>query len=89
MLEDPTLRKMKVLLTSSSRLPPWSTIVSQHSQEQVKQLKSSLFKSQNCPLDNVQVAELRALTVTFLNFISGGEPARLLEARAFNRAGIT
>ena len=48
MLEDPTLRKMKVLLTSSSRLPPWSTIVSQHSQEQVKQ-KTSFVESQYCP----------------------------------------
>ena len=27
------------------------------------------------------MAELRALTVAFLNFMSGGEPARLLEAR--------
>ena len=30
----------------------------------------------------LKVAELRALTVTFLNFMSGGEPARLLEVRA-------
>ena len=27
----------------------------------------------------LEVAELTALTVTFLNFMSGGEPARLLE----------
>ena len=33
----------------------------------------------NFYVSKLEVAELRALTVNFLNFMSGGEPARLLE----------
>ena len=36
MLEEGTLRKMKGLLATSNRLPPWSSVVNQYSQEQVK-----------------------------------------------------
>ena len=35
MLEDASLRKMKALLATSNRLPPWSSVVNQYSQEQV------------------------------------------------------
>ena len=35
MLEEATLRKMKGLLATSNRLPPWSSAVDQYSQEQV------------------------------------------------------
>ena len=36
MLEEGTLRKMKGLLATSNRLPPWSSVVNQYSQDQVK-----------------------------------------------------
>ena len=36
MLEEGTLRKMKALLATSNRLPPWSSVVNQYSHDQVK-----------------------------------------------------
>lgn len=53
-------RKMRVLLTSSSKLPPWTSVVSVY--------------------DERQVNELKELTRSFLNFVSGGEPSKILEA---------
>ena len=46
MLEDASLRKMKALLATSNRLPPWSSVVNQYSQEQVS-LISILLKTSN------------------------------------------
>ena len=86
MLEEGTLRKMKGLLATSNRLPPWSSVVNQYSQEQVK--SETITKNKNSgalhfyldfDFSKPEVAELTALTVTFLNFMSGGEPVRLLE----------
>ena len=116
MLEEGTLRKMKGLLATSNRLPPWSSVVDQYSQDQVisgvsgiqtlnswfvlceSELRKDLALIQcagvqhqmqgrsrlyifhhNFYNSKLEVAELRALTVSFLNFMSGGEPARLLE----------
>ena len=47
MLEDASLRKMKALLATSNRLPPWSSVVNQYSQEQVSLLETSTSKTPN------------------------------------------
>ena len=44
MLEEGTLRKMKGLLATSNRLPPWSSVVNQYSQDQVKSGVSGIQK---------------------------------------------
>ena len=43
MLEEATLRKMKGLLATSNRLPPWSSAVDQYSQEQVNSGESGFL----------------------------------------------
>ena len=39
MLEEGTIRKMRNLLTSSSKLPPWTSVVGVYDERQVTELK--------------------------------------------------
>ena len=39
MIEEGTIRKMKNLLTTSSKLPPWTSLVSVYDEKQVSELK--------------------------------------------------
>ena len=73
MLEEASLRKLRTLLASANKLPPWSSQVSLYGQEQVRR--------QDCQDGGaaVKVHEVKALTLSLLNFMSGGEPSKLLE----------
>ena len=73
MLEEASLRKLRTLLASANKLPPWSSQVSLYGQEQVWR--------KDCQDGGaaVKVHEVKALTLSLLNFMSGGEPSKLLE----------
>ena len=73
MLEEASLRKLRTFLASANKLPPWSSQASLYGQDQVRREDWQDGRAA------VQVEEVKALTLSLLNFMSGGEPAKLLE----------
>ena len=73
MLEESNLRRLKNILTTVPKLPPWSEVVSNGDEDEIEQLKVKFLKFVLC--DTISWQDL---TNTFLNFISGGETGKLL-----------
>ena len=72
MLEEASLRKLRTLLASANKLPPWSSQVSLYGQEPVRREDWQDGRAA------VKVEEVKALTLSLLNFLLAGNQRNCL-----------